>query len=264
MVSVRRRSRRRRVSSPYVGDSSAGAGSLFSSADVLLFSIATVLREAGMSRGDVERSFRRAAKPSREMEKARKDVIASTRMINQATRVLHVWFSDPRYLDESGRPKVLREFGAEPNIHSLIRGAVARGARVAVRNLLRESASVLVTPEGFWSPIGRQVVRVNDERQVHRLIGLVEGLIRTHVINASPVGRRNEGNFDRCAVSFTLPDHLIGELRMRTAEQFAPALENISMWLERGDHRSGRRSSREVGVETFMYVLPVHRSRRSR
>jgi hypothetical protein len=72
--------------------------------------------------------------------------------------VLHRWFTDPRYADAPGSPRVLASDGAEPSFASLVRECASDIPPGAVRAELRRVGAIEETPAGSLRAIRRHVV----------------------------------------------------------------------------------------------------------
>lgn len=79
---------------------------------------------------------------------------ANSRLVPQSAtrqrtaRVLEAWRSDPLYLDERGRPRLLVETGEEPSFRSLVRSYAGDVTPISVLRELERTGAVRRTAEG--------------------------------------------------------------------------------------------------------------------
>ena len=102
---------------------------------------------------------------------------------NHAARVLQLWYSDSRFVDQLGSPRALPFAGDEPSFSSLVRAAGGDVPPGAVRAELADASSIVEAEQGYLQPVKRYFVPadVGEELVVgftHIVTPVLEGLAR--------------------------------------------------------------------------------------
>jgi hypothetical protein len=115
-----------------------------------------------------------------------KGAIYQTDLRNPVSEILHLWFTDPDYLDERGYPKAISSKGDAPSfsaLHSRIRCDVPPGA---VKTELARMGVISVSGENIVVNRREFVPDAVDERLVEGLLAGLKSHAETIAFNADP------------------------------------------------------------------------------
>jgi hypothetical protein len=165
---------------------------------------------------------------------------------------LHLWHSDPRYLDERGAPKKLPLTGAESSFESLVR-CCANGLPVgAIRVELLRSGAVTEDEAGLLSLTRRHVVPESGEKKlVTSLSFSFQALASTIAHNANPE-RRGPGRIER----FVESNPVSGESAVRLREILRARIVRFTEEVDdlfASENSSEPRGTKRVGVGVFFH-----------
>lgn len=188
------------------------------------------------------------------MQRELKIELDSPHLWRQVSDCVTKWWRDPAYLDESGAPRDLQEYGPQPSIEALLEGTVEVEQRAEAKDLLRKS--VASDSGGVWHFEEQHgALRVAGEPAVERLLTNISGMLTTFLDNQ--VRRRDPlvaKNFDRTALVQTFPVSLLPELRMRLIRRYQRVLEELDEWMMERSKQDTSGPVTVVGVTMFMHA----------
>ncbi|RMD97050.1 MAG: hypothetical protein D6816_18100 [Bacteroidetes bacterium] len=193
--------------------------------------------------------------------------------VNAPSLVLHHWFSDPNFIDDTGQPLPLPVKGGKANapdfsdLCRLYAGDVPAGA---VKTELLRSGAIMIREDGLLIPTKRHYTPIEfGEPFIRSLAFSLENLGNTLVRNAlqskktshSGTDYQDDGLFERYVWSSNLdPDDIVEFQRL--AELKATALtEELDQWLGHRERRAGERPRPEsaqarnglIGVGIYLF-----------
>ena len=146
-------------------------------------------------------------------------------------RVLHLWFTDPRFLDVERAPVDLPFEGDFPSFSDLVKAAGGDVPPGAVRAELLRAAAVTEMPNGSWRPTKRYFVPGDfDEKTVTILSGILFPMISGVAHNSDP-NRSGPGFIQRFAFA-RLGDEDAASFRQWSRDQSRNFIESIDDWLK--------------------------------
>ena len=139
--------------------------------------LSRVAIRTGLSRKEVSRIKARIDEMSRDEKPAMGPSFES----GHAARVLQLWYSDARFLDEHGVPRALPFGSLDASFNSIVRAAGGDIPPGAVRAELLDAGAVVETEYGLLKPIKRYFVPANVGEDLlvgftHILLPVLEGL----------------------------------------------------------------------------------------
>jgi Family of unknown function (DUF6502) len=195
---------------------------------------------------------------SRKEVKRQRDLLVAEKPVaplktTDASRVLSGWFQDSNYLDESGQPRRLAEFGEELCFETLCRKYSGDIAATTMLKELLSAQSIARDEHGKLYPITRYYQpSKHDDANFQRAVRVMRDLTNTLSNNIFDYeGRvpRFEGMADNWHVSKdAIPEFY--ELLDKLGQEF---LEQIDEWLSSREISSGEDSGDRVrlGVDLF-------------
>ncbi len=171
--------------------------------------------------------------------------------LSSLSDVLHGWYTDSRFADESGQPKQLNPAG-ENSFDSLVSEYAPRSAIETVRIELLESGALVATPEGKLAATRRYVVPDDSDKKLITALSFgMYALASTVAFNTDP-SRRGEGRIERFVESNPAPlekrEQLRGRLRDRISG-FTESIDNLFA-VETAPNNDGRI---RLGVGVFYF-----------
>jgi hypothetical protein len=222
-------------------------------AEQVLTAVYQLLVSQGVPRTQVHALF---AEPGRLAARVLREDDARERSLARAARVLQVWCEDSTYFDKTGTPLPLREWGSEPSMEALLRKAAPGCDANAVKDVLRARSAVVT--EGVWRLKSDSTMLTIPPHEINgqRIRRLIAGLLTTWQHNAEHAGT-SSGNMERTAFATELPDSYLNAFRDHAKQQIGPVMESMAKWLMDKEGLGGGREPRsEVGLSTFVYVVP--------
>ena len=172
----------------------------------------------------------------------------------QASDAVEVWWSDPEYLDDDGRPRELPEFGPAPSIEALLSRFVDANETAAAKQLLRRSTVSVVRRR--WRFDGDSpFIRLTGDAGFERLLMTCSGMLSTFLDNQARHGDpANRKNFDRSAHVLECPVESLPKLRASFRKRMQGMLQELHEALAAEQRRGGRGPVAAVGVTMFMHT----------
>jgi hypothetical protein len=169
--------------------------------------------------------------------------------------VLQVWCEDSTYFDKNGKPLPLREWGPEPSLEALLRKVAPGSNGSAIKDVLRSRSAAV--SDGVWRLHSDSTLLTIPPHEMNgqRIRRLIAGLLSTWQHNAANAGTPH-GNMERTAYATDLPDSYVNAFRDLAKQQIGPVLESLAKWLTDKEGTGGREPRSEVGLSTFVYVVP--------
>lgn len=177
----------------------------------------------------------------------------------QVSDAVSVWWSDPEYLDDAGRPRALPEFGPAPSIDALLSRSMDAAEVEDAKQLLRRTAVSVV--KGRWRfEEENPFIRLAGDAGVERLLMTWSGMLGTFLDNQ--VRRRDppsRKNFDRSAHVIACPIGSIPKLRAKFLKRMQVMLQELHDTLAAEERRGTRGPVAAVGVTMFMHTSSARR-----
>ena len=158
--------------------------------------------------------------------------------LNPATIVLHAWYSDPEFLEDSGKPKSLLASGEGATFASLCKkyaGDIPAGAMLAE---LRRARSVVDEPGGTLRPVSRYYTPTEfDESFVGSMAFSLENLARTLMQNATYSRSNNTddlkqlGLMERYVWTTHLSNEDVIEFKKLAEQRAGELLTELDAWI---------------------------------
>lgn len=193
--------------------------------------ISRVAVMTGLTRKEIK-----SIRESREESRAR--MLGDIDRLNPATVVLHAWYSDPEFLEESGEPRPLKTGGEGATFASLCRkyaGDIPFGAMLSE---LRRAGSVIERPSGTLRPISRYYTpTVFDDRFIGSMAFSLSNLARTLMKNAAYSRSRDRddlrhlGLMERYVWSTRLSSEHVAEFKKLAEKRSGELLAELDAWI---------------------------------
>jgi hypothetical protein len=172
-------------------------------------------------------------------------------------RVLHLWFTDPRFIDSGGTPLDLYFEGDSPNFADLVKAAGGDVPPGAVRAELLRAAAIGELPNGLWRPTKRYFVPGDiDEKTVTILSAILFPMLAGVAHNSDP-SRSTPGFIQRFAFA-RLGDADAAQFRTWSRDQSTKFIESIDDWLKSKESFLVKTDGRQPihGIGVFYYEGP--------
>jgi hypothetical protein len=172
-------------------------------------------------------------------------------------RVLHLWFTDPRFIDVEKAPLDLPFEGDFPSFSDLVKAAGGDVPPGAVRAELLRASAVTEMPNGSWRPTKRYFVPGDfDEKTVTILSGILFPMISGVAHNSDP-NRSGPGFIQRFAFA-RLGDEDAASFRLWSRDQSRNFIESIDDWLKSKESFLVKTDGRQPihGIGVFYYEGP--------
>jgi hypothetical protein len=172
----------------------------------------------------------------------------------QLCDALAVWWRDPAYIGDNGRPHKLPDSGPAPSLDALLTRTVDRALHARARELLRQKAAV--ERNGVWEcSLDRNAMPLGGMEGVHRLRMTLAGNARTYVDSqVRPDDLPQHKNFDMTAHNVAFPMSDVPELRAKLYKRLQGVLEDTDFWMTKTADQSTTGPVVQVGVTAFMYM----------
>jgi hypothetical protein len=184
----------------------------------------------------------------------------SDALVDSATvcaQLLHLWYTDSKYVDSSGQPRQLAMFEPAPSFSQLVRVVAGDVPLGAVKAELKEAGAVEELSDGTLQVLKQYYVPRNfDEKALTAITDSLFTLAATAEHNANPE-RTTEGFIQRFAYSTSLPSQSVELFRRWARVQATDFVESMDRWL--GTHESPKPSKAETssnkiaGIGVYYY-----------
>jgi Family of unknown function (DUF6502) len=175
-------------------------------------------------------------------------------------QLLHLWYTDPKYLDSNDEPRPLPMMEPSPSFAELVRSVSGDVPLGAVRAELRQAGAIEESSDGRVRALKQYYVPSDfDEKALTAIVGSLFTLSATTEHNADPE-RASEGFIQRFAYSSALRPEAIAQFRRWSRVQATDFLETVDRWL--GTHESSTTGQAErpaapvVGIGVYYYEGP--------
>ena len=172
-------------------------------------------------------------------------------------RVLHLWFTDPRFLDVERTPLDLPFEGDSPSFSDLVKAAGGDVPPGAVRAELLRAAAITEMSNGYWRPTKRYFVPGDfDEKTVTILSGILFPMVSGVAHNSDPL--RNTAGFIQRFAFARLGDEDAASFRHWSREHSTRFIESIDDWLKSKESFLVKTDGRQPinGIGVFYYEGP--------
>jgi len=175
-------------------------------------------------------------------------------------QLLHLWYTDPKYVDAAGAPLQLPMLGPSPSFAELVRSVSGDVPLGAVRAELKQAGAIEEMSDGTVQVLKQYYVPGNfDEKALTAIVGSLFTLAATTEHNANPA-RVTPGYLQRFAYSHSLQDEAVDQFRRWSRIQATDFIESMDRWLganEPAESTKAERSSNQiVGVGVYFYHGP--------
>ncbi len=149
--------------------------------------------------------------------------------LSSLSDVLHRWYTDSRFADESGQPKWLSPEG-DISFKTLVTECAPHASIETVRLELLESGALVVTPDGMLAATRRYVVPDDSDKKLITALSFgLYALTSTIALNTDP-SRTGSGRIERFVESNPAPPEkrelLRDKLRVQISE-FTESIDNL-------------------------------------
>jgi len=172
-------------------------------------------------------------------------------------QLLHLWYTDQKYLDSNGNPRALPMLEPSPSFSDLVRSVAGDVPVGAVRAELRQAGAIEELNDGTVRALTQYYVpRDFDEKALTAIVGSLFTLAATTEHNADPE-RTADGYLQRFAYSNALHAESVDQFRSWSHVQATDFLASIDRWLgshERPDATQAEWTSNQlVGIGVYFY-----------
>lgn len=177
--------------------------------------------------------------------------------VSPLAEVLHRWFTDRKYLDESGKPLPLAFSGP---FTQLVRACARDLPAGAIKVELIRCGAVVEDARGRLRPVRRVLVPANlDEILASRMAIALRGLASTIAYNCNPYDPKtdDQGRIERVVHTNRIPARATKKLRLVLRKRIAVFCEEIDDLLSKSEvERTGEEAGGTVGVGVYYYEDP--------
>jgi hypothetical protein len=227
--------------------------------DELLAAVVEYLIQGGVTRPHICAALLAMEQRVRAGRRAGSWAAGMSTFVHKLSAAYEAWWTDPTFLDGAGRPIPLpvRAIGRRPSIERLLSAEFSKSELPLAIDALGASPSVDSDDDQNWCARDAALILSADgELSSRRAVGLVKGLLSTIHTNNS-IALPGHGLFERTVMSSSLPLRLVPSLKREAHEQLGQALFAMQKLFRNAELRPGTRSRTEVGVEVFVYELPI-------
>lgn len=183
--------------------------------------------------------------------------------VGHAARVLQLWHSDRRFLDNLGRPTDLPMFGEGMTFAALVKVAGRDVPPGAVRAELLDAGAAVETEDGLLRPVSRHFVPADVGEDL--ILGLTHFVMPVLVgVERNTDGTRKPPFVQRLAYSDALSPSALEQFRAISRERAIEFVQSVDDWLlaNESDPAVLPSAPRRVGLGVFYYEdsLPYDRT----
>lgn len=171
-------------------------------------------------------------------------------------KVLHAWHSDPRFVDDEGKPRDLLFEGLSPSFTDLVRAEAGDVPPGAVRAELLRAGAVVDLENGALRPTKRYFVPGDfDEKAITVMSGMLYPFLVGLDHNSNP--QRSSAGFIQRIAYVKLPPADREPFRAWSREQATRFIESVDDWLMRRQLSIEDDAGEPIsGVGVFYYEGP--------
>lgn len=174
--------------------------------------------------------------------------------IGHAARVLQLWHSDRRFMDDRGRPMDLPVLGEGATFAALVRAAGRDVPPGAVRAELADAGALVETDGGLLRAMSRHFVPADVGEDL--ILGLTHFVMPVLAgVERNTDGSRKSPFLQRMAYSDSLSPSALEQFRAISRERAIEFVQSVDDWLlaHESDPRVFPSVRRRVGVGVFYY-----------
>jgi hypothetical protein len=168
------------------------------------------------------------------------------------TQILHYWYNDPDFCDDSGKPRSLPMSGMHPSFTTLVRKYAGDIPPGAMRVELTRAAGV-IEEGGMLRPTNRQYIPQDlDEKLLHSMSFSLTNLAATLEHNASIGAEAKSGKsprFERYVWTTELPPNDMSEFEDFAEKKSKVLLKELDEWIGQREQSRLREGSWSAGVQ---------------
>ena len=217
--------------------------------------ISRIAVRTGLSRKEIARILRRSTDKGIVLEQAQ----AATFHFHQAARVLQLWHSDPRFVEEDGRPRDLPVEGTTDSFASLVRSAGGDVPPGAVRAELMAAGALSEIGDGHLRVLKRDYVPEDIGEEL--IVGLTLVVYPAIAGLAHNVEKHGLHTFmQRVAFSDRIVPAAVPLFRQVARKRSTDFVQSVDDWLSSNEVRLDEHARQgdyvAVGVFYFEGLLP--------
>jgi len=174
-----------------------------------------------------------------------------------AADVLHAWYTNKKFIDEKGDPRVLPFSSDSAPCFSELVNLAAEGRRAnSVRSELKKVGAVTENSDGSLYPLRRHFVPIAAQEKL--LISFsqnLKALVRTIAFNTTKQPGV-PGRIERFVYTDTLPKHLVEEIRpivRQRVEAFTEAVDDELTCLSSSASMNDVKRDTTIGIGVFYF-----------
>jgi len=218
--------------------------------------LSRVAIRTGISRKEVAR-LRQAIRVATTREPSFEVVAADA---GHAARVLQLWHSDPKFVDETGKPRDLSMLGDGVTFAALVKAAGRDVPPGAVRAELQDAGALVETGDGLLRPTSRHFVPADVGEDL--ILGLTHFVMPVLAgVDRNTDGTRRQPFVQRLAYSDAIGPHELKEFRHVSRRRALEFVQSIDDWLLAHETNPENLGSerRRVSLGVFYYEgdLPI-------
>lgn len=206
--------------------------------------------KTGISRKEVTR-----LRSELRLERVHEDLISSSIVdVGHAARVLQLWHSDPRFLDDRGIPIDLPMFGEGVTFAALVKAAGRDVPPGAVRAELADAGALVETATGLLRAVSRHFVPADVGEDL--ILGLTHFVMPVLAgVERNTDGTRRPPFLQRLSYSDALSPSALEQFRAMSRERAIEFVQSVDDWLLAHELDPAVRPTarRRVGLGVFYY-----------
>jgi hypothetical protein len=214
-------------------------------------------KEQGLSESQSQHAFQRAQRHWQDSPYRVGDAVRFATLL-QIAELLAVWYREPVFLDNTGRPKALRLSGPD-SFGTLAQRFMPEFDTSEVATILVSERLLLRRPNGRVIPKSRAALFATaNPMMLDRIPVLVKGLVTTLAHNADRAARKSGTRCERSTHLARLPVELVPAFNEHVKRLAQSLLNSTDSWAQPRLLKPGgrpRRSTASVGVEVFSYIF---------
>lgn len=228
-------------------------------AEPLLDALVDFLLSSGLSKRQISRVLEMRLRKADSSRKSQHLQGLDRAKSSAVGAVFHIWFREPAWISNLGKPKPLRLLGPRNSVQALLQKEMPKGLAERTARELVGLKLVRKTGNGRYLPAGLHgVFRENHPYlQEHVALSIVR-FLHTARENLSS-GRTSPPMFERFAHVAAIPADTLNEFRDFANQQGEAIIDTINDWLEARRVRSAdARGIRTVqaGLHVFAFAAP--------